>query len=48
MHDRLIAVLLEQGFRVPRAEASRGERHLEVNCELAARCRHHSQENPTF
>jgi hypothetical protein len=26
-------------------EASRAERHLEVNYELAARCRPHSQEN---
>jgi len=28
--------------------SSRGERHLEVNYELAARSRHHSQRNPTF
>jgi hypothetical protein len=36
---------LESGVRI--AEASRGERHLEVNYALAARSRH-SQRSPTF
>jgi hypothetical protein len=45
--DWLIAVLrfLYWDFG---AEASREERHLEVNYELAARCRRHSQRNLTF
>jgi hypothetical protein len=44
--DLLIAVS-EPCFLDCGAEASRGERHLEVNYELASRSRH-SQRSPTF
>jgi len=30
------------------AETNRGERHLEVNCELAVRCRRHIRRSPLF
>jgi hypothetical protein len=47
-NPRVASSASEQSSVSSERSSSRGERHLKVNYELAARSRHHSQRNPTF